>query len=68
MVAMISDTYELKVTAGEGENNQGSLIYACQGGQLLADEKHESDFQEMRVTRKMYDEFGHSICKKRFDV
>ena len=62
MRTLISDEYQLNVTSS-GEN---PLRYGCEGGQLLA--TNDSDFSDLVISRKLYEEHGRSICKKKFDV
>jgi len=39
--------------------------YAWQGGKSLAS---GPDFDDLVVTKKMYEEHGHSICVKKFNI
>ncbi len=57
---MISDEYELNVK--QVENPQA---YAWAGGKELASSK---DFNELFVSKKMYEEHGHNICKQKFNI
>lgn len=59
--SLISDDYELNVVC----DSQKYIDYAWQGGKLLAE---STEFDELVVTKKSYDEFGHNLCKKKFDI
>jgi len=58
--SLISDEYELNIKAMQEANT-----YAWKGGQSLAS---SSDFDDLIVTKKMYEEHGHSICIKKFNI
>ena len=58
---MIPDKFELNVHS----NNDEALSCIWNGGKMLANSK---DFSYLVVTKKMYEEHGHSICKKKFDL
>ncbi len=58
--SMISDEYELNVKATEDP-----LVYAWLGGKMFA---NSSDCSDMIVNKKMFEEYGHSICKKKFNI
>ncbi|RNA27435.1 actin-related 6 [Brachionus plicatilis] len=58
---LIPSKYKLNVST---END--CLGCAWQGGKKLAE--NETEFNELIVSRKTYEEFGHSICKKKFDI
>lgn len=59
--SLISDDYELKVNWDPAK----FIDYAWHGGRLLA---QSTDFNDLVVTRKAYDEFGHNLCRKKFDI
>lgn len=61
--SLIADDYELNINAST-EENPSEL--AWQGGKLLANSNDE--FNDLVVTRKAYDEFGHNLCRKKFDI
>ena len=55
---LISDDFDLNVySANETQ-------YAWYGGQMLV---NSVDYNHLLVTRKQYEEFGHNICKQKFD-
>jgi actin-related protein len=58
---MIPDEYDLNV------NHEESDAFSCiwNGGKSLANGK---DFNDLVVSKKLYEEYGHSICKKKFDL
>ncbi len=58
--SMIPDEYELKVSVSEDPVNE-----AWYGGKLLAS---NSDYEDLLVTRKMYEEDGHAITRERFEL
>lgn len=58
---LISNKYNLNVTT-----EPDSTTCAWQGGKLLAE--NENEFQELIISKKTYDEFGHSVCKNKFDL
>ena len=58
---LISDDYELNVEC----DAKKYVDYAWHGGKLLA---NNTDFNDLVVTKKSYDEFGHNLCKKKFDI
>jgi actin-related protein len=59
---MIPEEYELNINL----DKQNELDYIWQGGKVLANSSE--DTKELLVTRRMYDEHGHGVCKKKFDV
>ena len=58
--SLLSDEYEINVA-----NIKNTDTYAWHGGKKLATSK---DFNDLCVTKKMYDELGHNICKKKFNI
>lgn len=58
---MISDDYELNIIAEESDK----LTYAWKGGKLLA---NSQELNDLLISKKTYEEHGHSICKKKFDL
>lgn len=58
---LIPSKYKLNVKA-----ESDCLGCAWQGGKMLAE--NETEFKELVVSKKAYDEFGHSVCKKKFDI
>jgi len=58
--SLISDEYELIV-----KEMPEAQTYAWQGGKSLAS---GPDFDDLVVTKKMYEEHGHSICVKKFNI
>lgn len=58
---LISSKYKLNVTT-----ETDCVACAWQGGKLLAE--NETEFQELLVSKKTYEELGHSVCKKKFDL
>ena len=58
---MIPTDYELNLSLIKGKE----LTTTWLGGKELANSK---DFNELCITRKMYEEYGHSICKNKFDI
>jgi len=59
--SLISDDYELNVEC----DNQKFIEFAWHGGKLLA---NCPEFNDLVVSKKSYDEFGHNFCKKKFDI
>lgn len=58
--SLVSDEYELVVT-----QMPDVQTYAWEGGKCLA---ASSDFSDLVVTKRMYDEHGHNICLKKFNI
>ena len=58
MRCLISDDFDLNVVLANDAQ------YAWAGGQILA---NSTDFNHLIVTKKLYEEFGHNICKQKFD-
>jgi len=57
--ALIPDEYDLNVfSASESQ-------YAWYGGQLLAE---SGEYNNIVVTRKAYEEYGHDLCKQKFNI
>jgi actin-related protein 6 len=59
--SMIEEDYELNV-----EIATDPLEYSLNGGKCLSN--NDNDYNDIRVTRKQYEEHGHNICKKKFDL
>ena len=59
--SLISDDYELNVAC----DSQKYAEFGWQGGKLLA---NSDEFSDLVVTKKAYDEFGHNLCHKKFDI
>jgi len=57
---LVSDEYEVTIN-----QDNDVLAYPWQGGRLLA---NSTEFNDLYVSRKAYDEHGHNICKKKFDI
>lgn len=57
---MIPDEYELTVKQTENPRS-----YTWSGGKDLAASEH---FSELSVTKKMYEEHGHNICRQKFNI
>ena len=60
MRSLISDEYELVINELEG-----AQTYAWFGGKHLS---NNADFDDLVVSKKAYDEQGHSICKQKFNI
>jgi actin-related protein len=58
---MIPDEFDLNITLKD------SQAFNCiwNGGQMLA---RDDDFNDLVVSKKAYEEHGHVICKKKFDM
>lgn len=60
MRALVSDENELTVNLAKDV-----LRDSWQGGQILA---NSTEYDDLVVNKKLYDEQGHNICKQRFDI
>ena len=60
MRSLISDEYELGINEFAGPQT-----HAWFGGKQLSE---NLDFDDLVVTKKAYDEQGHSICKQKFNI
>ena len=58
--ALVSDEFELTVSLAKDV-----LRDSWQGGQMLS---ISSEYDDLVVTKKLYDEQGHNICMKKFDI
>lgn len=58
--SLVSDEYE--VIVNQMKNVQ---TYAWEGGKKMS---QDADFSNLVVTKKMYDEQGHNICKLKFNI
>lgn len=58
--SLILDEYELNVQLAENV-----FDYAWKGGSALA---NSSEFDQIVVSKKLYEEHGHNICKEKFNI
>ena len=61
MRALILDEYDLNI-----QQATDVFDYAWQGGKLLANT--QNDFDQLCVSKKAYEENGHSVCKEKFNI
>ena len=54
------DEYDLNVQVAND-----AFDYAWQGGKMLA---QSTEFDELVVSKKAYEEHGHNICKEKFNI
>ena len=60
---LIGDDYDLGVHLAK----EDALTYAWQGGREMAGGE-SSDFAQLVVSKKLYEEHGSNICKERFEL
>ena len=58
--SLIKEEYELCIF-----KSTDSITAGWEGGKKLA---HSSDFKNLVVNKKVYEEYGQSICKEKFEI